>query len=101
MKALRAMAAAGMAAAALGAAGCAGGITHARHGGHGGTLYGVSAWDLADAHILMAEHCQGRFHVVRDGEAAALRDDAARATDGGAPAPIHYECADARTARRD
>ena len=83
---------------AVGAVGC-GAATHARRGALGGEVRVHGVHGTSDAHVLMAEHCGGRFLVVteEEGRAIAGRDAAAgkptvAEVDIGGEA-VHYLCA--------
>ncbi len=60
---------------AVGAVGC-GAATHARRGALGGEVRVHGVLGVSDAHVLMAEHCNGRFRIVTEdeGREIALRD---------------------------
>lgn len=89
---------------ALGAMGCGASATHARRGAIGGEVRVHGVLGLSDAHVLMAEHCHGRFRVVEEAEGREL---AMRSSIAGKPAvaelvvegdAVHYLCTSERAA---
>lgn len=76
----------------LAAVGC-GHAVHARRGSTSGEVRVGGVLGLSDAHVLMAEHCGGRFRVVTDEEGLSL---ALRDADDGKPTVADLEVAGER-----